>query len=89
MNAPLDHRPTVLYRFYDAAGQLLYVGISVDFPHRAASHRRRQCWWRDRARTTLQFFPSRATAEEAERLAIRAEHPRYNVVHNASQEELR
>lgn len=81
MNAPLDHRPTVLYRFYDEAGALLYVGISVDFPHRAAKHRRKP-WWRQRARTTLQPFATREAAAAAERLAITAEHPRYNIIYN-------
>lgn len=79
MNAPpMEYRPTVLYRFYDAHGGLLYVGISADFPHRVAAHKRRP-WWRDRARTTIEVYPTRRAALDAETAAIVNEAPRYNI----------
>jgi len=74
----LFDEPTTLYRFFDAAGHLLYVGITSDLPTRLRTHNRLQNWWRDVVRTTLEHFDSREAARAAELVAIRDEHPRYN-----------
>lgn len=74
---------TDLYRFFDAAGDLLYVGISVSAIQRASEHRADKGWWHEVASMTVEKVPGdRAAALEAERLAILNEGPRYNVVHN-------
>lgn len=72
-------RPQVLYRMYDQAGALLYVGITVHLGGRFDHHRRTKPWWTDVVRIEMQHFPNRAAVEEAERLAVAAEGPRYNV----------
>jgi predicted GIY-YIG superfamily endonuclease len=73
---------TDLYRYYDADGQLLYVGISLSAVARASQHRAEKGWWQDVARMTVEHLPTRQAAEDAERSAIRAEKPVHNVIHN-------
>ena len=72
-----------LYRFFDASGRLLYIGISLSAVQRAARHRQQQPWWDQVVRMEVEHFPG-ATREELERIerdAIRAERPLHNVVH--------
>lgn len=75
---------TTVYRFFDTAGVLLYVGISKDLPTRWTHHRLDKPWWTNVATATLQHFPTRGEAEQAEREAIVAERPLYNVKHAAT-----
>lgn len=75
-------KPAVVYRLYDDAGELLYVGCSVTPFSRLrehASHGRSHVWWADVASVTLEHFKSRPEAILAERKAIAAEAPKYNV----------
>jgi hypothetical protein len=72
-------RPHVLYRFFDAADELLYVGISLHGIRRMSDHQRSKPWWPSVARTSLEHFPDRESAREAERAAIVRENPRYNI----------
>lgn len=74
--------PHALYRFFDAAGQLLYVGLTVDPGSRWKNHSKRKTWWYDVANSTMEWFPSRKAVEAAEILAIRNERPLHNVLHN-------
>lgn len=71
-----------LYRLYDADGGLLYIGQSNDPWQRFRSHRHDSAWWVHRAvRGRISVFPDRAAAKAAEREAIKAERPRYNIHH--------
>lgn len=70
---------TALYRFYDGAGQLLYVGITGDPSDRWARHADEKPWWPNVARHTVEWLPSRDAALAAETAAIVAEEPVYNV----------
>lgn len=74
---------TMLYRFYDEPGDLLYVGITDD-PHiRWAAHARNRdnLWW-ERVRVVhTEWYPTRTEAEGAEVAAIQREKPQYNVSH--------
>jgi DNA-binding XRE family transcriptional regulator len=72
--------PTTLYRFYDAADRLLYVGISDRPQMRTAEHRRRAPWWDQAVRSTLERFASRADAAQAETSAICSESPVFNLL---------
>jgi len=74
-----DH---VLYRFYSATGQLLYVGITMSPPKRFAQHSKDKSWWGEVSGITVETFISREELELAERRAIQVERPKYNVVHN-------
>lgn len=67
-----------LYRFFDGDDNLLYVGCSLTWPTRLAAHEREKDWWENVTRVTLDHFPTREIAAEAEVAAITHEGPRYN-----------
>ena len=72
---------TALYRHFDAAGRLLYVGISLSAVQRLGQHRDNTHWFEAIASVSIEWLPSRAEALEAERRAITTEHPAHNVQH--------
>lgn len=76
--------PCFLYRHFDEAGVLLYVGISNRPGYRSAQHEQRAEWWRDVARIDLERFDSRAAAVLAEHAAIWRERPKHNVARGRS-----
>lgn len=69
---------TYLYRHFDAAGVLLYVGISLSAVVRLSNHRTASSWSEQIATVTVEQFPTRGEAYEAETIAIRTEKPLYN-----------
>ena len=71
----------LLYRFFDAAGVLLYVGLTDDLPTRYSRHSVVQPWWGEWATFHVTRYPSRAVLEAAEQIAIKLEKPLHNVVH--------
>lgn len=71
--------PAGLYRFYDAAGRLLYVGVSRNLASRWAQHESEKSWWPAVARKTVVMYGSRREAELAEGRAIRSESPLHNL----------
>lgn len=71
----------VLYRFYDASGALLYVGITCNPSGRFQRHKKTKLWWHSVARIEMEQYPDRAALAAAERAAIHVEHPRHNVMH--------
>lgn len=73
-----------LYRFFDATGALLYVGITNNPGRRWTEHQQRKTWWHEVARVDVEHHDGRAPALLAELAAIRAEHPRYNITGNAA-----
>lgn len=80
----LSAAPTSLYRFFDADDQLLYVGITKRGRGRWDQHAKDKSWWHLVVRCEVEHYPDRPAAEAAEKAAIQAEHPRFNVVHNGS-----
>lgn len=81
MLAAIASLPHTLYRFYDAEGRLLYIGIAVDFLSRWRKHRKRD-WWPLVARMDIVSYPNRAAAQSAETRAIKTERPLRNIQHN-------
>lgn len=79
-HSPLPER-TALYRYFDADGRLLYVGISHDPNMREDQHRGTR-WHPLAVRRTEAWHPTRRAALAAETQAIRAEKPEYNNLHN-------
>lgn len=69
-----------VYRLFDADGDLLYVGCSINPKRRIARHRATQPWGRDiaAARTLIEWHPSLGEAAEAECEAIAAGAPLCN-----------
>lgn len=70
---------TTLYRYFDGAGQLLYVGITGDNTKRQSQHRRNSFWFGEIESATFEHFETRSEALEAETEAIRREKPLHNV----------
>jgi predicted GIY-YIG superfamily endonuclease len=72
-------RRAAVYRLYDEAGALLYVGSSFDPDRRLADHQRK-AWGYLIARRTVEWHPDRDAADATEGRAIEAERPQYNHV---------
>lgn len=72
-------RGAEVYRAFDHAGRLLYVGCSVDVEARLRQHERTAVWWPFQSRITREVFESHEDALTAEKAAIAAEHPRWNI----------
>lgn len=72
---------TAVYRFYDADGCLLYVGVAIDPKARFACHAREKVWWKDvdQTRTRIDWYPNRHSAITAENQALDTESPMHNV----------
>lgn len=67
-----------LYRQYNAAGDLLYIGQSLNAFKRHSSHKNASAWFDEIATMTIQKYETRADVEWAEKRAIHRENPRHN-----------
>lgn len=67
-----------LYRHYDFAGKLLYVGVAKNTLRRWNGHQRAAMWADLVAVITIDHYPTQEEAEAAENAAILAEKPRFN-----------
>lgn len=73
-------RGPVVYRLYDEADQLLYIGYTVNAAQRLRSHSTGKKWWPEVARMDFERHPTDNAALNAESKAIREAPGRYNVV---------
>lgn len=71
-----------LYRHFDAAGSLLYLGISIRPGVRLAEHMTSSAWADQIAAITIEWLPDQEAASAAERAAISAERPIHNRAHS-------
>lgn len=71
-----DH---TLYRLFDDAGVLLYIGVTNEWSRRDGEHARTKPWWGEVTRVERKSFPTRDSVLAAEKHAIRSENPRYNI----------
>lgn len=74
---------TALYRHFDQAGRLLYVGISLCAVTRLGQHGHVSRWVGEITAVTIEHFEDRKQAVEAEREAIIAESPLWNKTHRS------
>ena len=73
-------RSRELYRHFDKAGILLYVGISVSTIQRLRQHKvSHKNWFKDVARIEVEHFANEREARLAETKAIREENPLHNI----------
>lgn len=74
----------VIYRFYDANGELIYLGqASGDPTNRWRAHRKEAAWWCQAAFVSIAHVtPVRKDRMALERDAIRSERPRFNKQYN-------
>ncbi|WP_053680159.1 GIY-YIG nuclease family protein [Streptomyces sp. WM4235] len=80
---PESPERTALYRLYDDAGSLLYVGIALNPERRWRQHAwdHADTWWPLVSAKRLEWFATRPEAEAAEVRAIRSEGPAHNRAH--------
>lgn len=72
---------TALYRIRGEADELLYIGITNNVPFRWNGHQAVQPWWDELRSLTVKWYETRTEAEAAEKAAIPAEQPKYNVTY--------
>lgn len=72
---------SVVYRFFNAEDDLLYIGQSQRMLTRIREHELCTPWFDEVTQITVQTT-SAEDLDSVEREAIRNERPRYNVVHN-------
>lgn len=72
-------RASCVYRYFDQAGTLLYVGKTVRGMTRVWEHTETSLWWPQVAYSTVEHFASDAQAAAAEQHAILTEQPLHNV----------
>jgi len=75
-NSTKNH--TILYRYFDADDNLLYVGITNNQFRRFSQHKNKD-WMSQICRATFEHFEYRTDAEMAEMNAIKNESPVYNI----------
>jgi hypothetical protein len=71
------HRNYV-YRCFDDAGRLIYIGSTCNEYSRFTFHRGRTPWWPSVARVKKEEYPTLFEARQAEAKAIAAEQPLHN-----------
>lgn len=71
----------VLYKCYNEWDELLYVGESKTKIERIAAHSIDK-WWKEVECVRVEHFSSKEAAKLAEETVIKAEKPRYNIIHN-------
>lgn len=81
---PHERRPSTghiwpyLYRFYDAAHQPLYIGVTSCNATRWDQHRKRSEWWPFAEYVAVSVYDTYDDVLDAERFALRAEQPEFN-----------
>jgi predicted GIY-YIG superfamily endonuclease len=68
-----------VYRAYDANDGLLYIGSAKNAASRISAHKRSAPWRHLVARWAVEEYPNIRAARKAEREAIRAESPEWNL----------
>lgn len=68
-----------LYRFYNAGGVLLYVGITANPSRRMTEHDKSKDWFDKVTGIKIEWFPDRLAVLDAETLAIDVERPMFNI----------
>jgi excinuclease UvrABC nuclease subunit len=70
---------TILYRYFDSSGNLLYVGITKSQINRFSQHNAKSLWIPLIHSATFEHFQFRQDAIDAESRAIENENPKYNI----------
>lgn len=80
-----DLQRCAVYRYFNATGGLLYVGLSMDPRQRHHTHvATKKPWLADVASQTIEWFATRAEASDAEQRAIDTENPMHNIATKAN-----
>jgi predicted GIY-YIG superfamily endonuclease len=79
--------PTSVYRYYDAEGRLIYVGVTSRGPQRQAQHAITAEWWPHVRAQDVEHYDNRETALRREKWLIERHRPPFNRQHNPAHEE--
>ncbi len=81
-----DKPQNIIYRFYGADRELIYLGRTGSDPtFRWKQHRKNSAWWPLAAFVSIERVDGdRDQLDAIEKAAIRAEHPRFNKIHTKS-----
>lgn len=71
-----------VYRYHDANGRLLYVGVTARNIRRGHEHAETKKWWTLCTGSVIEHFATRELALQREEQLIRRYAPPYNTVHN-------
>lgn len=82
-NGATDDPGFHLYRHFDAAGVLLYVGVSINALTRLAAHKQHAHWFWRIAKVEVTNWKTREASLQAEKKAIQTERPLFNITHRA------
>ena len=74
--------PHWVYRQWGYDGRLLYIGATADPEKRYHQHTLTTAWYHEIERVELTEYPTGPAAYAAEKAAIRAEAPKYNIKSN-------
>jgi DNA-binding XRE family transcriptional regulator/predicted GIY-YIG superfamily endonuclease len=74
----MNDERTALYRLFDEANRLLYVGITANPTRRWYGHASMSIWWGEVLLREIEWFPSRTEALAREAAEIAGRRPRYN-----------
>jgi hypothetical protein len=89
-SADSGKKPTAsLYRYYDADGILIYVGITKRGLARNLEHASRREWWPYVSTQEVEHFAAYGEARDRERELIKERRPPFNIQHNPSCQEMR
>lgn len=77
---------TALYRWYDDQDAPIYYGITGSMAARQTTHAKQSAWGEFASSSTVERFPTRDEALEAERDAIKKDRPIFNRQHNDTPE---
>lgn len=77
-------RPHFVYRAFDVADRLLYVGCTLDFDRRKREHLQRTSWAPIAVRWEVERFETQEPALKAEQVAIETERPQHNAMYNGA-----
>lgn len=78
---------TSLYRHFNGAGELLYVGVSLSAIQRLGQHAEHADWFKSISRVTIEHCDTREAALAAERAAVIRERPLHNIHHKKAADE--
>lgn len=74
---------TYVYRIYNSSNELIYIGCTHHVPKRLNVHRQLM-WWAPQIETVkADTYADRVSAHAAEKAAIYAENPKWNIRHRS------
>jgi len=76
--------PNDVYKAYDDAGALLYVGISINVFKRLGEHKAYSPWYDEASRIEVVQYLNRASARAEEARCIKFDAPAFNVTQEAA-----